>query len=112
MDQRVDGQSFLETQAWKDYDALEETTMRLHGTDLHAKDPKDAVRKNTDSADVSRGTECDTFRRRTVRKDGSSRTHKVKTPLSMGKPPSPNTLKLRAERDVSRLSCRWWLMNY
>ena len=84
--------------------------MRLHDTDLHAKDPKDAARNNTDSADGSRGTECDTFRRRTGRKDGSSRTHKVKTPLSMGEPPSPNTLKLLAARDASRLSCRYELL--
>ena len=52
------------------------------------------------------------YRDRGIRKDGRSRTHKKRVPLTLGKGPSKKVVKERAERDAKRLYFAWYLWNY
>ena len=63
------------------------------------------MEKGSDSSDWYR-------RRGKVRKDGRSRTHKRKVPLSVGKGPSQRVLEERALRDAKRVYYAWYLWNY
>jgi hypothetical protein len=66
---------------------------------------------DTHDANINKDEDV-TWRRRTVRKDGRTRTHKKKVRSKVSKAPGPNKMKEMAQRDAARVYYCWWLHNY